>query len=106
MERTTAEIAEIERHKYFLSEKRGYDVGWEYAEQDWEECFGDQFRSECDGSSDSCDGRSDTMVAVATETKTEACVATRVDTDIAEGSCSSSVPAPRWRRFLSKLWSK
>ncbi len=28
-------IAEIERHKYFLSEKAGYDVGWEFAEQDW-----------------------------------------------------------------------
>ena len=28
-------IQEIERHKYFLSEKAGYDVGWEFAEQDW-----------------------------------------------------------------------
>ena len=27
--------AEIEKHKYFLSEKAGYDVGWETAEQDW-----------------------------------------------------------------------
>lgn len=27
--------AEIERHKYFLSEKAGYDVGWEHARQDW-----------------------------------------------------------------------
>ena len=29
------EVAEIERHKYFLSEKAGYDVGWEFAEADW-----------------------------------------------------------------------
>ena len=28
-------ITEIERHKYFLSEKAGYDVGWDFAEQDW-----------------------------------------------------------------------
>ena len=44
MERSAEEIAEIERHKYFLSEKRGYDVGWETAEQDWEENYGDQYR--------------------------------------------------------------
>ena len=34
-ELTPEEIAEIERHKYFLSEKAGHDVGWEYAEEDW-----------------------------------------------------------------------
>jgi hypothetical protein len=33
------EIAEVERHKYFLSEKAGYDVGWEHAEQDWRAHF-------------------------------------------------------------------
>ncbi|WP_259633612.1 DUF4032 domain-containing protein [Stieleria sedimenti] len=36
------EIAQIEQHKYFLSEKAGYDVGWEHAEQDWREHFGPQ----------------------------------------------------------------
>ena len=35
-----SEIAQIEQHKYFLSEKAGYDVGWEHAEQDWREHFG------------------------------------------------------------------
>ena len=34
-ERTAEEIAEIEKHKYFLSEKAGHDVGWEHAERDW-----------------------------------------------------------------------
>ncbi len=34
------EVAQIEQHKYFLSEKAGYDVGWEYAEKDWRENFG------------------------------------------------------------------
>jgi len=30
-----AELHEIERHKYFLSLERGYDVGFDVAEQDW-----------------------------------------------------------------------
>ncbi|WP_182865923.1 hypothetical protein [Stieleria mannarensis] len=34
------QIAQIEQHKYFMSEKAGYDVGWERAEQDWRENFG------------------------------------------------------------------
>ena len=38
------EIAEIERHKYFLSEKAGHDVGWETALQDWEQHHAAQFR--------------------------------------------------------------
>ena len=29
------ERLEIERHKWFESEKRGYDVGWEWALTDW-----------------------------------------------------------------------
>ncbi len=32
---TEQEVAEVETHKYFLSEKAGYDVGWDYAKQDW-----------------------------------------------------------------------
>jgi hypothetical protein len=26
---------EIERHKWFESQKRGMDVGWDFAERDW-----------------------------------------------------------------------
>lgn len=44
MKRTEEEIREIERHKYFLSEKRGHDVGWEYAERDWEQHHGSQWK--------------------------------------------------------------
>ena len=44
VERNSEEVAEIERHKYFLSEKAGYDVGWDAAEKDWESRFGEQFR--------------------------------------------------------------
>ena len=44
MPRTSEEIVEIERHKYFLSEKQGFDVGWEFAEKDWETNYGEQFR--------------------------------------------------------------
>ncbi len=39
------QTAEIERHKYFLSEKAGYDVGWEHAARDWETHHGPAFRS-------------------------------------------------------------
>jgi hypothetical protein len=34
-QRSEQEIAEIERHKYLLSEQAGHDVGWEFAEKDW-----------------------------------------------------------------------
>ena len=44
IERTPAEVTEIDRHKYFLSEKAGHDVGWEFAEQDWESNFAEEFR--------------------------------------------------------------
>jgi len=43
-QRPPAEIAEIERHKYLESEKAGHDVGWEFAERDWEAKFGDTWR--------------------------------------------------------------
>lgn len=43
-EHTPREVQEIERHKYFLSEKAGYDVGWDHAAQDWEENYGSEFR--------------------------------------------------------------
>ena len=46
MQRTTAEITEIERHKYYLSEQQGHDVGWEFAEQDWEANYGNAWRQE------------------------------------------------------------
>ena len=38
------EIAEIERHKYFLSERAGYDVGWEYAQEDWNRHYAEKWR--------------------------------------------------------------
>ena len=36
MQLSEAEVKEIERHKYFLSEKQGRDVGWDFAQRDWE----------------------------------------------------------------------
>ena len=38
--------AEIERHKYFLSEKKGYDVGWDFAQDDWESQYGEAWRNQ------------------------------------------------------------
>ena len=40
----SAEEVEIERHKYFLSEKAGHDVGWEHAATDWHENHAAAFR--------------------------------------------------------------
>ncbi|MEL6108769.1 MAG: hypothetical protein AAFU85_22405 [Planctomycetota bacterium] len=31
--------SEIEKHKYFLSEKAGHDVGWDFAEEDYRKQF-------------------------------------------------------------------
>lgn len=39
-----AEIRAILVHKYFLSEKAGYDVGMEYAAADWERTCGPIWR--------------------------------------------------------------
>ena len=44
IERSPQEVSEIERHKYFLSEKAGHDVGWEHAAHDWESNHADEFR--------------------------------------------------------------
>jgi hypothetical protein len=45
LQRLPEEVAEIEKHKYFLSQKAGYDVGWEAAEQDWVSSHAEQFRA-------------------------------------------------------------
>ena len=44
IERSGEETAEIERHKYFLSEQAGHDVGWECAEKDWEQKYAQKHR--------------------------------------------------------------
>jgi hypothetical protein len=45
LQRTPEEATEIEKHKYFLSEKAGYDVGQQFAEQDWDANYAEKFRS-------------------------------------------------------------
>lgn len=44
LSRSPEETAEIEKHKYFMSEQAGHDVGWDVAEQDWEANHAEQFR--------------------------------------------------------------
>jgi len=44
MQRTAEVASEIERHKYFLSQEAGHDVGWDHAALDWETKHGEQFR--------------------------------------------------------------
>lgn len=48
------DIADIERHKYFLSEKAGHDVGWEFAEVDWRANHCDSSHR-CDESHEACE---------------------------------------------------
>lgn len=36
-------IAEIEKHKWFESEKAGYDIGFETAAADWIKKYGDEW---------------------------------------------------------------
>ena len=44
---TPAEYAEVERHKYFMSELQGYDVGLAAAASDWLANHAAQFRQAC-----------------------------------------------------------
>ena len=41
---TAVELREIEIHKYYLSEQAGYDVGDQYATQDWLEHHAPRWR--------------------------------------------------------------
>jgi hypothetical protein len=76
MQRTPKEIAEIERHKYLLSEKQGYDVGWEFAEHDWDANYADAWRQQA-----GCCGGNQSTVALRANGTTES----------AGGCCQSTV---------------
>lgn len=39
------QLAEIEKHKYLLSQQRGYNVGWEEAARDWITRYADVWRT-------------------------------------------------------------
>jgi len=43
---TNGERREVERHKYFMSKARGYDVGFEAACTDWLENHAEDYRHE------------------------------------------------------------
>ena len=43
----SGEYAEVERHKYFLSERLGYDVGFSAAAGDWLDRHAAEFRQSC-----------------------------------------------------------
>ena len=43
---TNSERREVERHKYFLSKSKGYDVGFEAACDDWLEKHAEAYRRE------------------------------------------------------------
>jgi hypothetical protein len=41
-----AELAEIEKHKWYESERRGHDVGWFAAYMDWAKKYRREFRKQ------------------------------------------------------------
>ena len=43
---TAAELRDIERHKYFLSQHAGHDVGFEAAADDWLQHHAEAFRQD------------------------------------------------------------
>ena len=96
MDRCAEELAEIERHKYFLSEKSGYDVGWEAATEDWDRNFADAWRQD----------RGRTGAAATACAKPEPCVAAErggtaqhhVDRPQTTGA------GPGWLRGLFRRW--
>ena len=110
-ERTSEEIAEIERHKYFLSQNRGYDVGWESAERDWDEHHGPVWRREreqslCSGQPDAqsscCDGSS-----VATDTREQDADVRRLDRAAPQNTAGARSPyLSRWQQFFSRFFAR
>ena len=86
LNRSPEEVAEIERHKYFLSEKAGCDIGWQAAEQDWDLNHAKQFRQPTD---------SKTEFRQPTDSKTEVRQSTN--------SKAEAQPAKGMSMFLKRL---
>ena len=51
---TQRQIREIERHKYFLSQRRGEDIGWEAAAADWVKHHAGRWRDWWEQQPESC----------------------------------------------------
>ena len=104
MHRNAEELAEIERHKYFLSEKKGHDVGWDFAEQDWEANFAPQWRED----QNPHDAKAVETAAAATQA-----VAISVDDSPADSNLRLDPAVPgasgQWgalKRLLSRIFAK
>lgn len=97
------EFTEIERHKYFLSEKAGHDVGWEFAESDWRMHFGRVRISISDSSAETtCDA---TNRGCNAESSVDSDIQTRV-TPSASFSPAGSEPTLRSGNWFKRLFSK
>ena len=75
---TPEQVTEVERHKYFMSEKAGHDVGWDFAESDWRIHF-DRVRIETTEESNvtACD------VAVGESVPASSCCESNAETSVA-----------------------
>ena len=114
MERCPEETREIERHKYFLSEKQGHDVGWETAEQDWERHHAARWRREqlrllepaCrdDHSEEGCCSRQSSNPAPETANGHHAEVAGNGRHEAAKPLAAAPIRRGPLRRLLSRLF--
>lgn len=101
---TPEEVTEVERHKYFLSEKAGHDVGWEFAESDWRMHFGRVRISTPDSSTEtSCE--TSNRVCDAESTESESDVQNRLGAT-AHASVAGGQSTPRTGNWLKRLFSK
>jgi hypothetical protein len=112
MKRTDEEIREIERHKYFLSEKQGQDVGWEYAERDWERHHGPSWRHQQEqsrrekGNTSACRPACGEARRDADDGHNEASVQ-RVDRVVVDGDeAPAGRPRGPWHRWVSRLFAR
>ena len=99
---TPEEVTEVERHKYFLSEKAGHDVGWEFAESDWRMHFG---RVRISTSDMSVETTCDADRGCNPESSVDSDIQTRV-APTASVSPAGSEPTPRSGNWLMRLFSK
>lgn len=102
--RTADEITEIERHKYFLSERQGRDVGWDFAERDWEVNFGTQWREEKSRHNPPANGQS-VVVADAIDVKTDDSPAEPIR-HVDPAVCGTTRGPSPLKRLFSRLFAK
>ena len=98
MQLSEAEVKEIERHKYFLSEKQGHDVGWDFAQRDWESQYAAEWRIHHGHPDDPETAAGVTVAQAPAHTDTSAIQSFE---SIREQRAANQT-GPRWRSYLAR----